>query len=304
MRVKLPYTNADRFAEIRPLGGDVDFYKFSATAGDVLVVETVPGNQVDTLIGLFDAAGTLLAVNDDGGAFGLGGLSRLAVIVPATANYFVGVTTWPDFGFTGAGQDFGRYVRGHPLLPRHDPAAHRRRERRPAARASTSRSREPYTPDVFVNGNGNLTFGAADGDFSETVAEFLGGPAAHRAALGRPVPRRRAGDRGTEARGSLTIHFASVPEFFDIRPNYFSLKLERRRRRRHELVRHGPRRRPGRRHAGRRSRRSRARQPVAGRRLAGDGDDVRGIHPGITGASVLELRPDVPEDRVRGVGSR
>ena len=25
---------------------------------------------------------------------------------------------------------------------------------------------------------------------------------------------------------SLTIHFASVPEFLDIRPNYFSLKLE------------------------------------------------------------------------------
>ena len=88
----------------------MDYYKFRANAGEILVVETVPGNQVDTLIGLFDDDGNLLALNDDGGAFGLGGLSRFAFAIPATANYFVGVTTWPDFGFTGAGLDFGRYV--------------------------------------------------------------------------------------------------------------------------------------------------------------------------------------------------
>jgi hypothetical protein len=223
-RVKLPYTNADRFAEIRPRGGDVDFYKFRATAGDILVVETVPGNQVDTMIGLFDAAGTLLAFNDDGGAFGVGGLSRFAVIVPATAKYFVGVTTWPDFGFTGAGQDFGRYVlaihsyRGT-LLPLVDD------ESVSVPLGFAFPFQGAVHTDVFVSGNGNLTFGVPRLDFIETVGNFLAGPPRIAALWDDLFP----GDGlviAEQGSKSLTIHFASVPEFLDIRPNYFSLKLE------------------------------------------------------------------------------
>ena len=224
VRVKLPYTNQDNFAEIQPLGGDVDFYKFAATAGDILVVETVPGNQVDTMIGLFDAAGTLLALNDDGGAFGLGGLSRFAVSVPATANYFIGVTTWPDFGFTGAGQDFGRYVlaihsyRGT-LLPLVDD------ESVNLPIGFNFPFQGAVHTNVFVNGNGNLTFGAGDGDFSETVGEFLTGPPRIAPLWDDLFP----GDGlviAEQTSKSLTLHFASVPEFFDIRPNYFSVRLE------------------------------------------------------------------------------
>jgi hypothetical protein len=226
VRVKLPYTNQDRFAEIRPLGGDVDFYKFSATEGDVLVVETVPGNQVDTMIGLFDAAGNLLAINDDGGAFGLGGLSRLAALVPATASYFVGVTTWPDFGFTGAGQDFGRYVlaihsyRGTLLNTLIDD------ESAEVPLGFNFPFQGALHTSVFVNGNGNLTFGAADGDFTESVGEFLAG-APRIAPLWDDLFPGDGLVIAEQTSRSVTIHFASVPEFFQLRPNYFSVTLEK-----------------------------------------------------------------------------
>lgn len=225
VRVRLPYNNADRFAEIGPLGGDVDFYRFTASAGEILVVETVPGNQVDTLIGLFDAAGALLTLDDDQGAFGAGGLSRFAVEVPADGTYYVGVTTWPDFGFTGAGQDSGRYVltiqsyRGTLLDLADDDSV-----------AVPLGFNFPFQgalhTEVFVNANGNLTFGAGDGDFGESVGELLSGRPRiapfwddlfpfDGLVIAEHTPR------------SLSIHFATVPEFFSLRPNYFSVTLER-----------------------------------------------------------------------------
>jgi hypothetical protein len=223
VRVKLPYNNADKFAEIRPLGGDVDYYKFSARAGDILVVETVPGNQVDTLIGLFDRRGNTLVVNDDGGAFGLGGLSRLAYTVPASGDFFVGVTTWPDFGFTGAGQDFGRYVlaihsyRGTILELEDDDSVD-------LPLGFNFPFQGAVHTNVFVNGNGNLTFGEADDDFSESVGEFLTG-APRIAPLWDDLFPLDGLVIAEQTSRSTTIHFASVPEFFDVRPNYFSVKL-------------------------------------------------------------------------------
>ena len=88
---------------------DLDFFKFRAKAGQILMVETLTG-RLDTLVGLFDSAGNLLAIDDDSGD---GVLSRLAIIAPADGDYIVGVTQWPDFGFTGAGSgQTGRYVLG------------------------------------------------------------------------------------------------------------------------------------------------------------------------------------------------
>ena len=81
--MRLPFSTANRFSEIGPLGDDVDFFRFRAKAGDILAIETVPGLQaMDTVLGLFDADGNLLLADDDGGA---GLLSRLLVQIPRTA---------------------------------------------------------------------------------------------------------------------------------------------------------------------------------------------------------------------------
>ena len=172
--VRLPFNTAHRFSEISPLGDDVDFFHFRAKAGDILAIETVPGLQsMDTVIGIFDADGNLLLADDDGG---VGLLSRLLVQIVVDGTYAVGVSTFPDLGFTGAGGDFGRYVlnissyRGT-ILPVGDDDA---------VEVGFSTFAFPFQgtnwSSVFVNGNGNLTFGAADADFTETVAELLAGP--------------------------------------------------------------------------------------------------------------------------------
>ena len=77
-----------------------------------------------------------------------------------------------------------------------------------------------------MNGNGNLTFGAADADFSETCAELLAGPPRIAPlwddlfAVGLVIAEEK--DR------ALQIHFVSVPEFLATGTNYFSVTLDRR----------------------------------------------------------------------------
>ena len=228
--VRLPFSTVDRYTAIEPLGGDVDFFRFRARAGDILAIETVPGNQMDTLIGLFDAAGNLLIADDDGGA---GLLSRLLVQIPADGVYAVGVTTYPDFEFTGDGDDYGRYVlniiayRGS-LLPVSDDGA---------VEVPFSSFQFPFQgamwSSVFVNGNGNLTFGVADPDFSETVAELLSGPP-RIAAMWDDLSVTNAFTGATqglviaeEQRDKLLIHYVSVPEFIQTGTNYFTVELDR-----------------------------------------------------------------------------
>ena len=77
-RISLPFNSASvlQFTEIEKVG-DVDFYKFRAKAGQFLAIETLTG-PLDTMVGIFDAAGNLLLANDDGGA---GLLSRLLLQV-------------------------------------------------------------------------------------------------------------------------------------------------------------------------------------------------------------------------------
>ena len=87
----------------------MDYFRFRAKAGDILAIETVPGaRSMDTLIGLFDSAGNLLIADDDGGvghAVAPAGPGARGRRLTRSASRRV-----PDFGFTGDGGDFGRYV--------------------------------------------------------------------------------------------------------------------------------------------------------------------------------------------------
>lgn len=121
--VNLPFSSAaiPRYTEIEPAGSDVDYFRFGAQAGDLLVVRVVQG-QLDSLLGLFrlegqgsQVQGTLVALDDDGGP---GVLSALSYVVPETGAYAVAATTFPDFDFTGAGFSGGRYVLDISVLKR------------------------------------------------------------------------------------------------------------------------------------------------------------------------------------------
>lgn len=75
---------------------DFDFYKLTGTAGHTVTVSTAGSPAgLDTVVGVYSAAGQLLA-SDDNGAGGL--LSRLSYQLPADGDYFVVVA-----GQSGAG---------------------------------------------------------------------------------------------------------------------------------------------------------------------------------------------------------
>jgi hypothetical protein len=74
--------------------GDFDFQKITATAGQEIVADAdTPTGPLDTVIGLYDAAGTLIATNDDSGGT-LDSLLRFTVTVSGT--YYVLLS---GFGF-------------------------------------------------------------------------------------------------------------------------------------------------------------------------------------------------------------
>ena len=112
--VALPFntTSESRFTEIRPAGGDVDYFRArNLKQGQTLIADLVSG-QFDSVLGIFDSAGNLLVVDDDSG---VGFLSRIEFEIPADGTYFIAVSTFADFDFTGDGNTdpifgIGRYV--------------------------------------------------------------------------------------------------------------------------------------------------------------------------------------------------
>ena len=110
----LPLTAAVSVAELSEEGGDVDFYKVNLRMGDVLSALVAPVGDLpdsfdvpDTLLGLFDADGVLLAESDDL-AFGEGELpaadslgSAIRASIPADGVYYLGVTSTFDEDYDG-----------------------------------------------------------------------------------------------------------------------------------------------------------------------------------------------------------
>jgi hypothetical protein len=226
-----PFSSAPNefFTEISPAAADIDFYSFEGQAGQYLIVETTRG-QVDTVLGLFDAAGNIIVGDDDGG---VGLLSRIEGGLPYTGTYYLAVTFCCDYDFDGVdpGQgppfDGGRYVLdlqvldGLPLPLGDDSSINLSGFGFAIPFAGTD-----YT-DVFVNSNGSVTFGAPPGfDPFESVSDFLNGPP-RAAPLWDDLDPSAGGlvlassDFATE----LTITWVDVPEFFAAGANNFSVTL-------------------------------------------------------------------------------
>ena len=88
---------------------DLDFYMFTATAGDVLTIDINGGikdglcptatlRSVDTTIGMFDASGNLLYANDDANDIDTGSIATNDshidfAVVPADGTYYIGVSS-------------------------------------------------------------------------------------------------------------------------------------------------------------------------------------------------------------------
>lgn len=219
--ISLPFSSANPklFTEIDPAGADVDFYRIEVGAGDALVAEIV-SSSLDTVMILLDVYGNVIAQDDDGGA---GVLSRIATFVPSAGKYYLGVSTFPDTDFTGDGEGAGRYVLNVSTS-----------DRIPVT-LSDDGNQEVGIPfdfpfqgqtwsSVFVNANGNLSFGLGNTDFSESVAELLSGPPRIAALWDDLSPQE--GEVYVEADStSLTIHYVDVPQYLTGDSNSFSITL-------------------------------------------------------------------------------
>ncbi len=90
-------------------GGDpdsMDFWEFTLEAGTDFRAEIIAA-EFDPVIGWFDDAGDLIIYNDNGGQ---GLLSKITGTVPSSGSVIIGVTGYPDFGFTASHSQSGEYT--------------------------------------------------------------------------------------------------------------------------------------------------------------------------------------------------
>ena len=221
-RISLPFDSRDvvRFTEIEPVGGDVDYFRFGAEGGTTLLAEVRSGGM-DSVMGLYDADGNLVALDDDGGS---GLLSRIVYEIPADGDYFLAVSSFPDFDFSGDGGSGGRYVLevftiNATVLSLGDD------DTTEVPIGFTFPFQGDSYDTVWVNSNGNITFGSGDTDFSESVSEFLN-EQPRIAPLWDDLSPNNGGLvlAGGDA-SSFTVAFVEVPEFFATGANSFVVTL-------------------------------------------------------------------------------
>lgn len=220
--IPLPFDTIDiaNFTEISPTGNDVDYFSFEARGGTTLIAEVLNG-RLDTVLGLFDASGSLIAVDDDGGA---GLLSRIVYQVPADGQYFLAVSSFADFDFDGNGSSGGRYVlavfavNGTPLFLGDDDSIE-------IPLTFTFPYQGSNWNSVWVNSNGNLTFGSGDTDFSESVSELLADQPRIAPLWDDLAPNQGGLVLWESDASSTTISFIGVPEFAAANSNSFSVTL-------------------------------------------------------------------------------
>jgi len=101
--------------------GEADFVGLGPLgAGDVITAATTPlegsgFSSPDTILAIFDAAGTRLAFDDDAPGIGVG--SALAFDVPVAGDYFVAVSGFGDPTFEGFHSKTGSYALTISLVP-------------------------------------------------------------------------------------------------------------------------------------------------------------------------------------------
>jgi uncharacterized repeat protein (TIGR01451 family) len=85
--------------------GDPDILEISGLGSAPIDIEVVSGT-FDSVLGLFDANGTIIDTDDDGGS---GLLSRFSEVTPDNGTVRIGISGYPDFGFKGNHLRTGTY---------------------------------------------------------------------------------------------------------------------------------------------------------------------------------------------------
>ena len=228
--ITTPFNTAPNsmFTEISPAAGDIDFFSLTVEAGQTMIVEVTRG-QIDSVLGLFfcpdndcnPETAIFLGFQDDIGTGTNPLLSGFLFESPISGTFAIGVTFCCDYDFDGVdpGQgapfDEGRYVLDiavidGTLLPLGDDDS-----ANVDFGFTFPFNGTDYT-DVWVNSNGNLTFGSADTFWVESIGDFL--------SL-QPRIAPLWDDLSPNQGGSLEVTFQDVPHFATADSNRMSVTL-------------------------------------------------------------------------------